>query len=514
MTSRSVLLVAAAAVLTGCFLVRRVRVDEVRAPVRDSVQVKTAVKAHLLDGSTVLYSNGVVVRQDRLVGAGQRYGLRLQFVEVVQSIPVDSVVGMESFRPATDAIATVGLTFVATTLGAAAVTAAAAAIFGSCPTFYADSAGTPVLEAEGFSYSIAPLFEAHDVDRLRARVGSDGTVRLEVRNEALETHYINRLELIESLHGVSEVVVPSPGGHPLAVSDLVPPVRARDRSGHDLAGLLAAADGATFASDTALLARAAPDDHQDYLDLVFPPALEGDSVALVFRLRNSLLNTVLLYDVMLGSRGGRALDWQADTLARVGKALELGAWYSSRMGLRVLLSEERGFREVGRIRDTGPIAWKDVAVTVPAAPGDSVRVRLVFPTDNWRIDRIALARHVRHPPTRTLPLSQVEGDGGAADTRALEALRQGDREYLETRPGQWFTAVWDVGAEPGDSGRTWFLASQGYYTEWIRGGWLATGSDTTSFAPTDASLVQAMRQWRGVQDSLEARFYASRIPVR
>jgi len=501
------------ALLPACFLVRRVRVDEVRAPVRDSVVVKSAVKAHLLDGSTVLYGNGVAIRQGRLVGTGQRYGLRLQFVEVVQSIPVDSIVGMESYRPATDAIGTVGLTFVATTIGALAVTAAAAAIFGSCPTVYSDSAGAPVLEAEGFSYSIAPLFEARDVDRLRARAGSDGRVRLEIRNEALETHFINRLELVEAVHGVGEFVLPSADGRPLAVAGLEPPASAVDRSGHDLAGLLAAADGATFASDTSLLARAVVDDHEDYLDLVFPPAAR-DSVALVFRLRNSLLNTVLLYDVMLGSRGGRALDWQADDLSRVGPALELGAWYTSRMGLRVLSSDRRGLHEVGRIRDTGPIAWKDVAVVVPATPGDSVRIRLVFPTDNWRIDRIGLASRVRRPSSRMLPLSRVEGGNGAADAQALEALREGDRQYLETRPGQWFRAVWDVGPEPADSSRTWFLTSQGYYTEWIRGQWLAGGSDTTAFAPTDASLVRAMHRWRGMQDSLEARFYASRIPVR
>src|SRR5678809_654746 len=70
--------------------------------------------------------------------------------------------------------------------------------FGSCPTFYRDSAGTPVLEAEGFSYSIAPLFEARDVDRLRARPGSDGKLALEVRNEAFETHFLNHLELLEA----------------------------------------------------------------------------------------------------------------------------------------------------------------------------------------------------------------------------------------------------------------------------------------------------------------------------
>ena len=399
-------LLALLALLPACFLVRRVQVDEVRAPVRDSVQVSTAVKAHLVDGTTVLYPNGVVVQHDRLVGTGQRYGLRLQFVEVVQSVPVDSVVGMESFRPTRDGIATVGLSLVATTIGGLAIGAAAAAIFGSCPTFYSDSAGNQVLEAEGFSYSIAPLFEARDVDRLRARVGPDGKVRLEVRNEALETHYINRLELIESVHRPSEVVMPSPEGEPLALSNLVAATGARDGSGRNVTPLLEAADGSTFASDTTRLTTATINDHLDHIDLVFPPAT-GDSLALLFRLRNSLLNTVLLYDVMLGSRGGRALDWQARDLSRLEPALALGTWYSAKMGLTILLPEGSGFREVGKVRDTGPIAWKDVAVTIPRVTGDSIRVRLEFPLDNWRIDRVALASSVRRPVSRTVTLDRV-----------------------------------------------------------------------------------------------------------
>ena len=44
------------------------------------------------------------------------------------------------------------------------------------------------------------------------------------------------------------------------------------------------------------------------------------------------------------------------------------------MGLRVQILEGDEWITVGRVPDTGPIAWKDVAVVVPAPGGDRVRV--------------------------------------------------------------------------------------------------------------------------------------------
>jgi hypothetical protein len=263
-----------------------------------------------------------------------------------------------------------------------------------------------------------------------------------------------------------------------------------------------------------VLASARLEDYEDAIDLVFARPAGDDSLALVLRLRNSLLNTVLLYDIMLGDPGARSLDWQAEDLARVGPALELGTWYAGRMGLRVLMEDQAGYREVARIKDTGPVAWKDVAVPLPPATSDSVRVRLAFVADNWRIDRVSLAGGMRRPSVRTLPLARVLGQGDALETEALEAMAAADARYLQTSPGQWFTAVWQSGPARPNEERTFLLASQGYYVEWVRRGWIASARDTTTFSPNDGALLKALARWRTSQDSLEARFFATRVPVR
>jgi len=503
--------------LAACFIVRTVQVDEVKRVANDSVQVRSAVKAHLIDGSTVVYPEGVLLAQGTLRGQGLRYDLTLANPVAVQTLPLDSVVGMENFRTVTNTGATLVYSALATVgvigLSVAIYCAADPKCFGSCPTYYSDSAGTAVLEAEGFSYSIAPLFESRDVDRLRARAGPDGVLRLEVRNEAFETHYLNHLELIEARHAGDEFVAPDPRGHAVASRGLVSATVARDRAARDVAGLLRAQDGVTFRTDSTVLANAGLSDYQDFIDLTFPAPGAGDSLALLLRLRNSLLNTVLLYDIMLGDPGARSLDWQAEELERVGPALELGTWYAGRMGLAVLVPTDTGFREVARVKDTGPVAWKDVAIPLPPATGDSVQLRLAFVADNWRIDKVALGL-LRRPAVRTIPVARVLGRDDLPEPDADASLARPDGRYLQTMPGQRFSALWEAGPEPADSARTFLLASQGYYIEWVRRGWITAARDTVPFVPGDASLVRALGRWRTVQDSLETRFFATRVPVR
>ena len=155
-----------------------------------------------------------------------------------------------------------------------------------------------------------------------------------------------------------------------------------------------------------------------------------------------------------------------------------------------------------------------MAVPLPRVSGDEVRIRLRFPADNWRIDRASLASRVRRPAVRTLPLGQVTATTGAPEPQVLANLLTPDGRYLETGPGQSFTASWEVGLDSAGVQRTFLLASQGYYVEWVRQGWIAAARDTTPFVPGDASLLRALQRWREVQDTLERRFFATRVPVR
>ena len=180
------------------------------------VTVKSPVKAHLTDGSTIVFREGIILRRDTIYprGEGARYDARNNVIDKVH-VPLDSVLGLEQYTTRT----AVGQTLVMSTVmtGGAVLLGALAsvAIFGSCPTIYADSAGTPVLQAEVFATRISPLLEARDIDLLSARPDRAGMLTLEVRNEALETHYINQFELLEVRHAKADRLIPDEHGRPL-----------------------------------------------------------------------------------------------------------------------------------------------------------------------------------------------------------------------------------------------------------------------------------------------------------
>ena len=199
-----------------------------------------------------------------------------------------------------------------------------------------------------------------DVDRLYAQPDTSGTLRLEIRNEALETHYINHLELLSVDHRADETVYPAKGGTAFAVSELIAP-SARDSRGVDVSEVIGTADDRWYRVHREHLDVSDASDLHDHIDLRVPRP-ESDSAAVIVRARNSLLNTLLFYEYMLGRQGPRSLDYLGQELESIGPAAELGVLYQEYMGLRISVREAGHFREVSWRGNTGPIAWDEFVV--------------------------------------------------------------------------------------------------------------------------------------------------------
>ena len=200
-------------------------------------------------------------------------------------------------------------------------------------------------------------------------------------------------------------------------------------------------------------------------------------------------------------------------MRRIGPMFQFGRWYRQHFGLRVSVFDGRQYREVERHPTYGPVAWREAATVVPVLERDSLRVRLSFAADEWRIDEVGVADLVARPRARTLPVQRLRGLPDSTTARVQRGLRRADEHYVETLPGHRFWISFDAGPAPRDSTRTFLLASQGYYSEWLRARWVRTATDTATFKPGAAALDRTFARWREKRDSIDAAFFGSRIPV-
>jgi hypothetical protein len=291
--------------------------------------------------------------------------------------------------------------------------------------------------------------------------------------------------------------------------------------------VLSAADGNLFLSAQKTVNAARVGNLDDWIDIDASDLGPGDSVAVVLRLRNSLLNTVLLYDGILNSRD--APEWLDTGLEHISTAIDLSKWYMRTMGMRASVtgvparSSDRPWS--ARLGDVGPLAFRDVALILPRPRRDAqtAHIRLRFVADDWRIDHVAIADHVSRPSPVVIPLSRVvlptaAGATPMLDTAAMSALREPDGRYLQTTPGQRMTLEFATKSAdrvaPADSTTTYLIAWQGWYREWIRGKWLAQPKRAANWTPNDSSVLAALKQWHSKKNDLEHAFYSTRVPVR
>lgn len=475
--------------------------------------VESPFKAFLNGGRIAVFEDGARITTDTVFGEGILYSLDLASSDTIHSLAVADLIGLESIYTQILWGRTVINTIAYPAGAVIAAGALALAIFGSCPTVYSYGEAGEVLEAEAFSYSIAPLLEGRDVDRIRVGANTDGVVKLELRNEALETHYINHLALLEVRHEANQAAYPNEEGRILVVGDMTGATSAIDRDGSDRLGELRAKDGVPFYSSESRVRAVTAEDFRDYIELAFPkPA--SNSAALVLRLRNSLLNTVLFYDLMLASQGAEALDWLGTDMTNIGQAAELGLWFRETMGLEVSVLGPEGWNSITRLADRGPLAWDEVAIRLPVPEGDELRIRLSFLADEWRIDFAELAAEVAFAEPNTASFVHVAPIEGFHDPELATRIAQADEDYLVTHPSEALSLESaPLGTYSSDK-RTFFLSSQGYYTEWIRPDWIRSANPPEEFRPSGETVVRLMEQWLREKDEFQMRFFETRIPVR
>jgi len=469
------------------------------------------LKAHLKNGYVYLLTGWHADSGGRVIsGTGQLFNPGRTVVSSGDfRFPSDSVALFET-NVITKSGATTALTLMA------GVTAFVAGIcasnpktcFGSCPTFYApDSSGHSVLQAEGFSASIAPALEATDVDMLYATRPARRDFTIHVTNEALETHVIRRANLLALLRPRDGRVFATPGGAYFQATGLSAPTSCNASEG-DCRAALARFDGVQRSSLTDSVDLGT----RETIDLVFDSVPRGP-LGLVVASRQTLLTTYLLYQA-LAYLGGDAGTFLASLESGGPELRRRVRGITDLLGkIDVLVPGAGGdWVPVGSTGETGPIAVDTKVVPLPDArvPGP-LRVRLHLTQGLWRIDYVALAALGDSvAPLRIVP-TQVQR-GGVIDADATRALTDSTSHTpLTTFPGDAYDIVYRLPDNP--TRYEFFLESRGYYLEWLRREWLPEADPVKAarmaFDPA-GMLRELAPQFKAVEPNLEHLFWSSR----
>ena len=496
---------------------------------RSSNTTLAPTKIFLLDASVILFPYGITTQNDTILGKGHRYWLDRNDEQLKKYIvPYDSVAALTYYELHHSAAGNVG-SFLLGLYGGYLTPLSIYCLscpkccFGSCPTAYISDSGEYRLKAELFSYSISKYFQETDIDRIKPSPNSNGQFHFRISNEALETHYINQLSLITINHPIGSQIFPCENGPLVAISQLRHPANACNSYGKNVLDLVCERDNSWYRSDSTFIKKLSKNTTNDWLDVKLNIPTDTNNVKFVLRLRNTLLSTILFYDIVLASQGIAAVDWTYRMNSDSSYATIFNELWKHYSGIKVYVKCNNKWQLETTINDVGPIAWKETAINIPITSGKvnsigELSVRFEFFLDNFLIDYVAY--DVERINSKSIVQTDIKpehiyDDSGNERADILKLINNDDTKFLITNPGESYYFHYDV-ETVAEMETSLFIRSKGYYTEWIRGNWLNDQSSAYNFSlfNIDETIMQLKLSWLENRELIETEFFKTRIPLK
>ena len=479
--------------LVSCYQYKELerRVEEPEIAFKDPSIDSAFVKFHLRNGWLIL-ADSWEERGKSLLVEGKEFDEYRKLREVGEfEIPIDSIALVETNRY--KGFMTNGqwiLTFTLIYYAYQFVWCQAnpKACYGSCPTFYVFDGGKPILQAEGFSSSIARAFQKRDIDMLPSATPKDTFLILGL-NEALETQVIKDVELVSVKKDKDERVFLSPEED---VFFRVKGMRGVDefvtQSG-DQSTLVNRWDRLEYRS------WADPDDltRPETLRIRFKVRKAGRK-GLVIVYRQTLMTTFLFYQTLayMGKRYG-------DVFAEIERERPP---IEDQLGVISKFSVIFKGRKVAEIKEAGPIAQNACVVDLGYLGYGSYELEIVLTKGLWKLDYLALCDIVGYGRPEYLRPAKVKTTGLLGEDFPI-VLLPGDSLLLE-----FYLRDKDVEL---------FLLSEGYYYEWMRKEWLEEEDPKMLFLLTYFPKIYfriLAPKYKEVEREMERKFWNSKFEGR
>jgi len=469
------------------------------------------IKLHVQNGQAYSLNNWKFNENEKLItGVGELLDINRNILESdTFAVPFDDIVLVETNRiDASSPLIALSVMTGLTVAGAAYCVINPKACFGSCPTFYVYDGNDFVLQAEGFSSSIAPSLEARDIDAISKVKPHSSDLLVKVTNEAFETHVIRSANILALLHRTGTKVFSTPEGEFWEADNIQQPSICEDPEG-DCTNKLLTFDGIERFStaDSFNLA------NTEILEFTFDNAPKGRK-GLIVSFRQSLLTTFLFYQSL--AYMGTNVGYWLSQMERLNSDLQEKIKYVGGLlgGIQIQIQSDDGeWKSVGEIKETGPIATDIKLVPLPENLSDNqLKVRLKMVKGLWRIDHVALSEIVNKiEPLRIEPTKVFYS--GNENKKILNQLLDTNKT-LVTLPGDEYLIYYKLPDNYADY--ELFIESQGYYLEWMRNEWLVDENPLRVkqmlFNPSQY-LKDLAPQFKEIEAEMEESFWNSRYVI-
>ncbi|MBC3539104.1 hypothetical protein ACFSC6_20620 [Rufibacter sediminis] len=373
------------------------------------------------------------------------------------SIPVSSIKRIDVSDKDT------GATIASHVLGSIGIAAGAFALISiiavllksSCPFIYVKDGTGYHFVGEAYGGAIFAPLERDDYMPLPTPASSAKQVQVKITNELKERQYTNLAELLVVEHAPGVQVLLDQQGNAHSLQQVIPPHTVMASDGREYTSLLASQDSAVWSFNDA-----AP--KMNFVDLQFKKPSGSQTGKLLLYAQNSLWLDYL-YDEFTKQFKGIYNHW-AEKQKDV-PASELYQWQREQgIPLLVEVKTAKGWKTVDRIHPVGPLASRDLVVSIPLAevPGENVQVRLSCGFMFWEIDRAGMD----FTSNQTMTMQKI------AAAQAYEKSGQNVRSLLATSDSSYLHqfSVGDAVAltfllpEKGKGNvQATFLHTRGYY---------------------------------------------------
>ncbi|MCX6148059.1 MAG: hypothetical protein NTW25_12560 [Candidatus Kapabacteria bacterium] len=481
-----------------------------------NINEKYFLKAHLKNGDVCILRDTwkVDTLSSVLIGKGERFDFKRNIIsEGDISIPFDSIAIYETNKKIVDAessrLLALGIIDAFDVVGGLLCLTHPKYCFGSCPTFYLnENDNFHFANAEGFSNAISPSMEYTDIDALNNGTILNNIFSLTMKNEALETHCVNSVNILAFPRKKRERVYNSPKNKFFLCENLYLANLAKVNN-KDITQNIKIDDRYEYFS---------PSDidnlkSKEEIYLTYENVNNSSNLGLLVNFRQTLMTTYFIYNA-IGYMGDEVSDIFAKFESNCKIATNIKDGIKNELGdieLYLWDDNSKSWTYQDSLYETGPIAINRQILPLKSKSNNStINLKIVLNKGLWRIDYLALTNFKKEVEPIEISPSGVLNNGKNDDFSL--GLLKNPNKYLISMPGSEYRFHYVLPKNNQDY--ELFLSSKGYYLEWMRKDWLQEKDLFklyTMFENPKKYLKDEAHSFKLYESRLEKEFWDSKI---